>query len=92
MEDNEAYKRAQDRVEAKLAFYKHLATYVAVNILLIIINLLATPETIWFIWPLLGWGIAIVIQAIRVFVFPTESSLKARMIEKEIEKQSKTEE
>lgn len=91
MEDNEAYKRAEERVEAKLAFYRHLAVYVAVNILLIVINLITTPETLWFIWPLLGWGIAIVIQAIQVFIFPTESSLKARMLEKEIEKLSKTE-
>jgi hypothetical protein len=90
MENNEAYEIAERRVEAKLAFYRHLAIYVAVNVLLIIINLITSPETLWFIWPLLGWGIAIVIQAIQVFVFPTESSLKARMIEKEIEKQSKT--
>jgi hypothetical protein len=92
MEDNEAYKKAQERVEAKLAFYRHLGIYIAVNTLLIIINLITSPETIWFIWPLLGWGIAIVINAIQVFIYPTESSLKARMIEKEMEKQSKTEE
>jgi phage shock protein PspC (stress-responsive transcriptional regulator) len=91
MEDKEAYERAVKRVEAKLEFYRHLAIYVAVNILLIIINLLTSTETLWFIWPLLGWGIGIVVHAIQVFIIPSESSLKDRMIEREIEKLSKSE-
>ena len=39
MENREAYKRAKKRAEAKLGFYLHLAVYIVVNILLIIINL-----------------------------------------------------
>ena len=42
MENQEAYQKAKKRVEAKIRFYIHLAVYVGVNILLIIINLLTS--------------------------------------------------
>ncbi len=41
-------------------FRIHFFAYVLVNALLIAINLLLTPHTLWFYWPLLGWGIGIV--------------------------------
>ena len=37
----------------------HLFVYTAVSALLIVINLHATPDNLWFHWPLLGWGIAL---------------------------------
>jgi hypothetical protein len=45
----------------------HLFAYLAVNALLIAINLLVTPGTIWFPWPLLGWGIGLAIHAWLVY-------------------------
>ena len=38
MENQETYQKARKRIEAKIGFYIHLAVYVGVNILLIIIN------------------------------------------------------
>jgi hypothetical protein len=61
------YQRAKDRVQAMKSFYVHLTVYIAVNLLLIFINMTVSPEALWFIWPLAGWGIAIVIQAFSVF-------------------------
>jgi hypothetical protein len=40
-------------------FAIHFAAYLAVNILLIVINLVTTPGKYWFYWPLLGWGLGI---------------------------------
>jgi 2TM domain len=40
-------------------FVIHFAAYLAVNILLIAINLATTPGKYWFYWPLLGWGLGI---------------------------------
>ena len=37
----------------------HLFIYLAVNALLIGINLTYSPGNLWFIWPLLGWGIGL---------------------------------
>ena len=40
-------------------FVIHCAAYLAVNALLIVINLVTTPATYWFYWPLLGWGLGV---------------------------------
>lgn len=37
----------------------HLFVYLAVNALLISINLSSSSETLWAVWPLLGWGIGL---------------------------------
>ena len=61
---------AQRRAGAKLAFYRHLAAYaLGVNIALLAAQLtwLTTPGTLWFHWPLLGWGVAIAAHAARVY-------------------------
>lgn len=36
---------------------KKVVIFIFVNILLFIINMLTNPNTLWFIYPLLGWGI-----------------------------------
>jgi hypothetical protein len=41
----------------------HLFVYLAVNALLISINLSSSSETLWAIWPLLGWGIGLAAHA-----------------------------
>jgi hypothetical protein len=88
MENQEAYQRARGRLEAKFGFYIHLSVYIAVNILLIIINLLTSTKYIWFKWPLLGWGIGVLFHALGVFVFYGRSSIKEKMIEKEMNKET----
>ena len=65
-EDNR-YQKAKKRVEALKGFYVHLTVYVLVNLLLCTINLLTSPGRLWFYWPLLGWGIAVALHALRVF-------------------------
>ena len=47
-------------------FVIHFAAYLAVNALLIVINLATTPGKYWFYWPLLGWGLGIVGHAFGV--------------------------
>jgi hypothetical protein len=44
----------------------HLIVYVAVNILLLLINLSVSPHHLWFYWPALGWGLGIVGHAFLV--------------------------
>jgi hypothetical protein len=89
MEHEETYQRARKRVEAKIGFYIHLAVYVGVNILLIIINLVASPQRLWFIGPLFGWGIGIFFHGMSVFVFSGRKfkEIKDRMIEEEMKRE-----
>jgi hypothetical protein len=87
MGEEELYEKALKRVEAKIGFYKHLAVYVGVNLLLVIINLLSSRHSIWFIWPLFGWGIGLFIHGLTIFAFSGPSGMKERMIQKEMVKE-----
>jgi hypothetical protein len=86
MENQEAYERAKKRVEAKIGFYIHLAVYVGVNLLLVIINLTTSPHYLWFKWPLMGWGIGLFFHGLGIFAFSKGEAIKERMIEKEMKK------
>jgi hypothetical protein len=88
MQDQEAYEKARKKVEAKIGFYIHLAVYLGVNILLIIINLLTSTQYLWFKWPLIGWGIGLLFHAFGVFAFSRGLSFNDRMIERELRKQN----
>ncbi len=90
MEENEKYRRARERVEEIKSFYSHLFIYVIVNLALFIINMLTSPNSLWFYWPLFGWGIGLLIHAFSVF--GTKRFLKdweERKIKELIEKDKK---
>lgn len=86
MNKQELYERAEKSVEAKVGFYRHLTVYIAVCVLLIIINFATSTEYLWFVWPLMGWGIAVLLHALRVFTFSGQAEVTERMIEKEMQK------
>jgi hypothetical protein len=89
MEDQDAYRKARGRVEAKLGFLWHLGVYLAVNTLLIIINISTSTEYLWFKWPLLGWGIGVFFHGLAVFRLSSGrlATLKERMIQEEMKKE-----
>jgi uncharacterized membrane protein len=72
------FARAKRAARAKNGFYIHLTTYVAVNALLIGINLATSTQALWFKWPLLGWGIGIFIHAVVTFALPRWRATNAR--------------
>jgi hypothetical protein len=41
--------------------------YILVNLFLFLFNINTSPDSLWFYWPLLGWGIAIAMHAYSVF-------------------------
>ncbi len=67
MDEQARYERARKRVEELREFYQHLIVYLAVNAFLVVINLLTSPEHLWFYWPLFGWGIGLAIHGATVF-------------------------
>jgi biopolymer transport protein ExbB/TolQ len=86
MNEEEILQVAKQRVESKLYFYKHLFVYIAVIFLLFVINYRTSPDYYWFVWPLLGWGVAVVIHAVKVFSNAERSKIKAEMLESEVKK------
>ena len=85
--NEEAYQRAQKRAEAKVGFYVHLAIYIAVSIVLIVVNVSTANEYLWFKWPIIGWGIGVFFHALGVFVFSGKNAVTARMIEREMKRE-----
>jgi hypothetical protein len=63
------YQKAKERVEAIKGFYIHLTVYVVVNLILFSINMIVSPDGLWFFWPLMGWGVGFVFHALSVFGF-----------------------
>jgi hypothetical protein len=92
MENTKAYQEAKKKVEARLGFKVHLTVYLVVNAILITVNLMNSPDNLWFLWPLLGWTIGIFWHAMGVYVFKQKSGVVEKMIQREMDKQiSKTE-
>ena len=63
------YQKAKAKVEALKGFYIHLIAYVVVNLILFAINMIVSPDSLWFFWPLTGWGVGFAIHALFVFGF-----------------------
>lgn len=64
-EEESAIKHVKDIKD----FYSHAINYVCIISILVIINLVNTPNHLWVIWPALGWGIGIIIHGFSVFEF-----------------------
>ncbi len=65
--EDERYKAARSRVQQLRAFYTHLATFLVINVFLVVLNLITSPDTLWFYWVTLGWGVGLVIHGLQVF-------------------------
>jgi hypothetical protein len=58
--DQERYQRAKKRVELLRGFYGHAVVFVVVNIGLAAYNIAVTPDRLWFLLTVAGWGIGLV--------------------------------
>ncbi len=84
-EHNELRKEAQEIAEKKFVFYVHFVIYIAVNSLLFFIWFFGDTEFPWVIFPLVGWGIAVLLHFLSTFVFTGKKYLDG-MVEKEYER------
>jgi 2TM domain len=66
-DDRNRYHRARRRARQIRAFYLHAAVFVAVNILLHVINFVAASKVYWAFWPLFGWGIGLLAHGVATF-------------------------
>lgn len=65
--ENEKYAKAKKRVDEIKGFYISLLAYFIVIPFLAFINYQTSWHYKWFLWPMFGWGIGIVIQAFVTF-------------------------
>lgn len=66
-DNDDRYFKAKKRVEEIKGFYGNLIAYVVVNLGLLILNLVTSPEVLWFFWPLFGWGLGVFFHGMKVF-------------------------
>jgi hypothetical protein len=66
-QDEERYFAAKKKVNEIRGFYGNLTSYVIVNLFLFALNMVTSPEHLWFFWPMLGWGIGVAIHGMKVF-------------------------
>jgi hypothetical protein len=55
-----------ERLFRDRGFVIHAAVYLGVNVLLAVIDVFTSPESLWFYWPLLGWGLGLLGHAYAV--------------------------
>ena len=87
--DDIAYRRAAWRVEARLAFYRHVMIYVVVNLLLVALNLVRNPNHLWFQWVIFGWGIGLLAHGLNVYSYRWLGSRREQMIQRELQRQER---
>lgn len=82
-QNDQEYKDAKKKVEEEKKFYGHLGVYVVMSIFFVVLNLVTSPDHLWFYWPMLGWGIGLLLQGVHVF---TNVGLSKEWEEKRIER------
>lgn len=65
--EQERYYQAKKKVEDIKGFYGNLIAYIIFNGFFLVLNLLTSPNELWFYWPLLGWGVGVLFHGMKVF-------------------------
>ena len=63
--------KAMTKDRATQVFLANAAAYVAVMLICAGVNLWLAPETLWFGWVLLGWGIAVATHGLALYLRKT---------------------
>ena len=90
MSDDDLYKRAEKRADAKIGFYKHLTGFITANVFFILINVLFWNGSWWFFWISAIWAIGLIIHFLKAFVLVDKVNVdRDKMIEEEMRKMKK---
>jgi hypothetical protein len=87
MYSKEELQKAKKKVKAKKDFYQHLMAYVIVNFFLFALNMITSPLTWWFHFPMLGWGVGLAFHYVDVFGIPGFNILSKEWEEKELDQE-----
>lgn len=79
---------ARRRASAKLGWFRHATLYALVNTGLLLLASLSGHTGHRF--PLLGWGVALLVHGLVVFALPSGEGLHARLLHKERERLQRT--
>ncbi len=80
-------ERAIKRLKKRRDFYGHLLIYVLVNAFLVVIWALTDDGFFWPVFPIVGWGIGVVMNAWDVFLNPDFSEEQIRRETERLQRQ-----
>jgi hypothetical protein len=83
------YIHAKREVRTIKALYIHGLVYICVMSALAVLNMLLTNSGWWFQWPLIGWGIGLIIHSFLVFapMRPFDHDWEGRRIKERLERE-----
>lgn len=67
--EQERYERARRRIQTIRTFYIHTLVFICTNVSLFGLNMLTSPEMIWYYWATFGWGLGLFAHGASVFIF-----------------------
>ncbi len=82
----ELERLAHKRAGAKLGWYAHATLYLVVNLTMLAFSKYGFGNRSWSAYPLLGWGLGLVLHGVSVFLLGRGSGLRERMVQQEREK------
>lgn len=86
MDEEKKYEIAKERIKDRIDFFHHLIFYLIFVVFFIIINNVTSPNTQWWYWPTIGWGIGVIVHFLCIStVFFNQEKIE-RMIENEMDK------
>ena len=68
--DDKHYRKAKKKVKKIKEFYSNLSSWIIMSVFFIVINLQTSPEFLWCVFPIAGWGIGVAFHAMEVYGFP----------------------
>ncbi len=54
-------------LEKQTDFKRHLRTYLVMSFFFFVLNLVTAPGAWWFYWPVIGWGIGVLMQGLSLY-------------------------
>ncbi|MBK8563815.1 MAG: 2TM domain-containing protein [Saprospiraceae bacterium] len=87
MHTKDELSKAKKKVKDKKDFYQHLMSYAIVNTFLFALNIITSPGYLWFVFPLMGWGVGLAFHYVGVFGIPGFDILSKEWEERELEKE-----
>jgi len=64
----EVKKEQMSNSQQRKAFKSHLFAFIAINGFLVLLNLVVSPGYFWAIYPMLGWGLGLLLHGMKVYI------------------------
>jgi hypothetical protein len=64
----EVKKEEMSNSQQRKGFKSHLFTFLAINGFLVLLNLVVSPGYFWAIYPILGWGLGLLLHGMKVYI------------------------